>query len=684
MARGAKASAAILLVAALWWAWNWNWFKPLVERKASSALGRSVRIAALSLHDWRRPVVILHGIEIDNPSGFPGETRFGGIERLELTLDLDALVESRTLHLARMHLEQPQATLFAPPDAEPNWILPPASPSNAPPALKLAFGELSIAGGEVHLLHPALKSDFRARFDTRPGERSGESELHVEARGRYAGQPIEGRFVGGSLLALRDEQNPYPLMLDVANGPTRLHLQGTLLDPVRLGGAKLALRFEGADLAALYPLTGVPLPPTAPYRIAGQFDYLANAEGPQFRFRDFSGTVGGSDLAGDLAVRVGGPRLKIVGELRSTQVLMADFAGLVGAPPGEADAKGQTAAQKKAHAKRDASPRVLPTTPLNLPKMRAADFDIRYAAQRIESQDTPFDDLSAHLRIDDGVVSLRPISFGVGGGGIAANLRLDATQDLAHVQGDADFRNVDFGALLDAIKYRGSGRVDGRASLDARGNSVAALLGGGNGKLRLSMAGGDVSALLINLAGLDFGNALLSALGIPSRAKLRCMIADLDLKKGLVETDTLLMDTTEANVVGTGTVNLSTEQIDYRVQTQPKTFNIGSVAAPINISGTLKAPKVRPDAKSLGLRGGAAIALGIVATPLAALAATIQPGTGKDVDCGALLKSVRREAASLPRVPIAEPETEKATEKRKEKTEPENKEGPQDGPSSNQ
>ena len=79
-------------------------------------------------------------------------------------------------------------------------------------------------------------------------------------------------------------------------------------------------------------------------------------------------------------------------------------------------------------------------------------------------------------------------------------------------------------------------------------------------------------------------------MGIPSRAKLRCMVADLDMKKGLVQTDTLLLDTTEANVVGDGTVNLASEQIDYRVRTQPKTVNIGSISAPIRTSCTIWPP----------------------------------------------------------------------------------------------
>lgn len=667
----------LLFAGALMWlllAWDWNWFRPFIESAASEALGRELRVADLDVDGWPHPTVVLHRIRIGNPAGFVREDPFATVQRLEVQFDPAALLD-RTLSLLLIHVERPQLALFAPPEGPANWVFPTPSESDEPPPLELVIRRLSIADGEVHVLHPGFKSDFRAKVFTRtPNEAKGdfvgpppgpraypeapaeastdEPEIHVEAKGRYAGQPLSARFVGGSVLALREEADPYPISLDVANGPTRLGLKGTLIEPLRFAGARLALSFQGPDMSLLYPLTGVPLPPTAPFRIEGRFDYADGKPGPSFRFSGFTGTVGSSDLSGSVAVQTGGPRLRISGEMRSKNVLLADLGGLVGAAPGEADAKGTTTEQKTEHARAEASPRLLPDKPINLPKLRVADFDLRYSARRIQSQDTPFDDLSAHLRIDDGVLSLRPLKFGVGGGAIATNLLLDGTRDLVRIEADADFRHVDFARILrETADVRGAGRIDGRASLRSHGNSVADILGAGNGKLRLSMAGGDMSALLIDLAGLDFGNALLSALGIPSRAELRCMIADLDLKDGLVNTELLLLDTTEASVTGTGTINLKTEQLDYRVQTEPKTLNIGSVAAPINIRGSLKNPKVRPDSKSLGVRGAAAVVLGVVATPLAALLATIQLGRGKDADCAALLEELRREASLLPRAP---------------------------------
>src|SRR3546814_16761909 len=82
------------------------------------------------------------------------------------------------------------------------------------------------------------------------------------------------------------------------------------------------------------------------------------------------------------------------------------------------------------------------------------------------------------------------------------------------------------------------------------GNSVAAMLGDGDGSLKLFMSGGDISALLVNLAGLDLGNSLISALGLPRRAEMRCMIVDMGLHDGQVKTNKLLFDQSAANLPG--------------------------------------------------------------------------------------------------------------------------------------
>ena len=67
------------------------------------------------------------------------------------------------------------------------------------------------------------------------------------------------------MLSLRDTERPWPVDLDLANGPTRLALQGALLDPVAFKGANIHLRLSGPDMGLLEPLVGFPIPKTPPF-----------------------------------------------------------------------------------------------------------------------------------------------------------------------------------------------------------------------------------------------------------------------------------------------------------------------------------------------------------------------------------------------------------------------------------
>src|SRR3546814_5703828 len=105
------------------------------------------------------------------------------------------------------------------------------------------------------------------------------------------------------------------------------------------------LDFRGNNIADLYPLTGVPLPPSPPYQIAGDLDY-DRASGA-IRFRHVDGHYGQSDIAGDVSVipAHGAQRRKVTMVARSNKVVWSDLSGFVGATPGAADAPNDTAKQ---------------------------------------------------------------------------------------------------------------------------------------------------------------------------------------------------------------------------------------------------------------------------------------------------------------------------------------------------
>lgn len=641
---------ALVLLAAVILLWDWNWFRPLLERQASAALGRRVTLGHFDVRLARKLQIVLDQLALANPGDFPAGSNTATIARLAVRIDPWALFH-HTVQLSEIDIEQPGGELEPGPSGNPNWKLG-VGGGNAPSAhpWQVNIGSLIIHDGRIHFLDPRLKSDFVLEVHTQDAPNGGEPTIYVGINGRYSGQPIDGRFIGGSVLSLRDPGDRYPVDLKLSHAATRVSLQGTLLDPLSFGGADLKLELAGDDLSNLYPLTGLPLAPTPPYKLSGRLDYRNR----KISFHDFAGSVGNSDLEGSIDVQLGGPRPVATMDLHSKQVLLADLRGFIGGAPGKADAEKLSAQQQRQHAQQEASGRLLPDQPINLPKLRSVDFDVRYAGQQIQGEHTPFDNVVAHLAVRDGVLSLEPLSFAVGKGQIVLNLKLDGREEPVHTVASVDFRQVELSRIMQSTgTFKGSGTIGGNAAIDTTGNSLAQILGRGNGGLKLFMSGGDLSALLIDLAGLDFGNGVLSALGIPSRARLRCLVTDFDLQQGQLNTRTFIFDTTEANVTGSGDVNLRDEQVDYKLETQPKHFNIGSLPAPILIRGPLKKPSILPDPTALAERGGAAVVLGVFLTPLAALIPTIQLGLGKDHNCDELMAAVRQASEKAKAVPAA-------------------------------
>ena len=259
---------------------------------------------------------------------------------------------------------------------------------------------------------------------------------------------------------------------------------------------------------------------------------------------------------------------------------------------------------------------------------------LRYKGEHILGRGIPLDNIVADVDITDGRIVAKPISFAVGTGEIAINT------DLAPVSGrefktntDVQFKRLDVAKLLSSTgAVEGAGAMSGSLNLVSTGNSFATLLANGDGGFRVGMAGGNLSALIVDLVGLEFGNALLSALGVPDRAQIQCFAVDIPLRRGVLQPKVFILDTSEARVLGGGTINLNTESISFKLKTSSKHFSVGTLSTPIDIDGTFRKPSITPEAGPLALKAGAAVGLGVLFPP-AALIPTIQLGTGDDGAC---------------------------------------------------
>ena len=627
-------AVVIILLISLW---NWDWFLPLVDARASAALGRRVTAEHLHVHLGRTTTVVLDGVTVANPANFPQTKPFGHIDHLTVAVNVMDYIRTGGIVLPIIALDHPDFAATALPDGRNNFTISGTSQSKpVKPSPPPQIGDLRITHGVAHVVDPKFRSDFTLTIATREASTQASiketAAIVINARGTYAGQPITGRFIGGALLNLRDAAHPYPIDLVIENGPTHVVMEGTVKSPLSFADADVRLKITGADLHELFPLTGIPLPHTPPYSLAGNVDYVR----PNLRMTNIVGRVGSSDLNGDIAENPGlsgKPDVKM--NLWSHRVDLADLGGFIGAPPGKATTPGETPQQKAVIAANNKKTTLFPDKSINLPQLRAADVHLTYRGDHIENKYTPFDNIETKLDIVDGRVDLYPLNFGIGTGRIASNIELSpGAHDVMATRADVRFQHIDLSRVLEATHaFKGQGILGGEARIDSHGNSMAAIMGQGNGELKLILlGGGNLSALLVDLTGLEFGNGILSALGVPNRATLQCFVADLPLNQGTLSTKVFLVDTTEGRITGRGTSNFTNQTIDFSLTTRSKHFSIGSLPGPINVIGPLGSPSIRPSAEVVA-RAGAAVGLGVLLTPLGALLPTIQFGVGNDNAC---------------------------------------------------
>ncbi len=608
--------------------WDWNWFKGPIERRVSAQTGREFRIDGdLDVDLGSTSTITAGGLRLAN-AAWAREPQMARVDRLRFDLRLWPLLRGE-LQIPRVALVRPVLHLQRNPKGLRNWDFGKPGGGELP-----AFRNIHIAQGQFGFYDPARKTDIRLALDSQPrGKGNGEPPISVEGGGQWSGNTFTLSGTAESPLELRNARRPYRIDLRAAAGATRAHARGTLLDPLRLRDFDLELALRGKNLADLYPLIGVVTPDTPPFSLDGRLTRDITAGRTTWHYDGFSGKVGDSDLRGDAAVTTGGPRPLLKADLQSRRLDLDDLAGFLGGAPQANESTNPELAARAAE--QAARARVLPDKPYELERLRAMDADVRLKAHRINAPSLPLDDMEAHLLLDDGLLRLAPLNFGVAGGDIRATIRMDARRTPIHTRADASVRGLALAQLLPtpAAAQDAIGRIGGSLALTGNGNSVARMLASADGEVAIGMGSGRISNLVMELAGLDVQEALKFLLTKDRRVPIRCAWGDFAVAGGMMTARSLAFDTTDTILVGEGRISLRDETLDLKLRPRPKDRSLFVFRAPLLVGGSFRDPSFRPDLARVGLRAALALALANIAPP-AALLATFEPGPGKDSDCG--------------------------------------------------
>ncbi|WP_315386705.1 AsmA family protein [uncultured Stenotrophomonas sp.] len=617
--------ALILLLIALW---DWNWFKGPVERAVQAKTGREFHIGGnLDVDLGRTLTVRADGLTFANAE-WSKTPRMASADRAEIDVRAWPLLRGQ-IRIPEIRLTRPDLLLETAPDKDQpgNWDF--LGPSDGePPVLQ----RLLVEDGRLKFLDAAGKTDILVSLNSgKPRSADSAPPLLVNGKGRWQGNPFTLDGNTESPLELTNSDHPFRIHLDGRAGGTRAIASGTLTNPFALRTFDLDFALSGQDMEDLYPLIGLAIPSTPPYRLKGRL----KRNNDTWRYENFTGVAGDSDLGGTAQIEVGGERPFLKADLVSKRLDFDDLAGFVGAPPKTGAGESANAEQKAEAAALAAKPTVLPDTPYDLSKLRAMDADVKWKAQRINAPKLPLDDMDAHLKLDDGLLRLEPLNFGVAGGDIRSTIQMDARKPTISTQLKASIRKVQLGGLFPDAKLaeQASGGISGEIDLAGTGNSIAAMLGSSDGKVAVGMGRGHIGNLLMELAGLDVAESLKFLFTGDRQIPLRCAWGDFGVQRGLMTSQQLAFDTTDTLVLGEGTIDLKQEKLDLLLRPRPKDISILALRSPLRIGGTFKDPSFRPDFKALGIRGAIALTLGSIAPP-AALLATIETGPGEDSNCG--------------------------------------------------
>src|SRR5690606_11898431 len=373
-----------------------------VERIVEARTGREFEIGGdLDVDLGRITTITADRLRLGNPDWSRNPT-MATAERLALQVEVWPLLRGK-VRLPELRLATPDVRLEAHPgDGPGNWDFGFESDGGEP----LQLRRLWIDAGRLRVEDARADTGIDIRLASRePGGGHAAPPVVLEGGGRWRGAPFSLEGSAESPLELRDAEHPYRLDLRARAGTTRAHARGALQAPHQLHAFHLQFALAGRDLADLYALVGVAMPDTPPYAVDGRL----GRDGATWHYRDFSGKVGQSDLAGTASITTGGERPMFKADLVSRRLDFDDLAGFLGGVPdaeaGELDPElAQRAERQRAQGK------VLPVTPYDLAKLRAMDADVRLHAQRINAPDLPIDDMDAHLVLENGLARLEPLN----------------------------------------------------------------------------------------------------------------------------------------------------------------------------------------------------------------------------------------------------------------------------------
>ncbi len=569
---------------------NVNAIKPLLQQAVAVATGRQLVIdgdlkAKLSLH----PRLVVGGLHLSNAAGGSRPTMMD-LRRLEIQLAVLPLLRG-SLQVDRIDLFRPDILLETLTGGGNNWSFAPTRRKTGKPTTHL------ILPTRVHVrIH-----DARVRYHD--GKRRLDMRFpHLELRQDAPDAPLTWQGIGtingrrlsidGSTETLASllENRPVRVVLNARSGGASLQLAGRIDRP--LSGRGVALNLE----------LKAPLDASSHARRTVDLAAHLRDDNHAMVFEHIRANIVGNNLAGRLRI-ISGKWLLIRGKLS------ADMPSLARLLP-----RQRQATQRK---------RLFSSQVLELSVLHAVDTNLDVHVSRLGLPRLMLADVRISPRLHNGRLDM-PFSASVAGGRINGRLWLNSRHSPVSWKLKLKAASIHPAALLsthkDAQSLIDGAPIDSEFRIEGNGDSPAAIMAHAHGELLLKIGGGHIRSETLELLGSDMLISLAERLNpfsdAADKAQLLCGVVHFRIDNGKARTDHgIAFETKRINIISSGEVDLSTEQIDLSISTQPREglgLNIASMINIVKLGGTLAEPGIVVDTAKTGM--AAARTAGAIAT----------------------------------------------------------------------
>ncbi len=599
--------------------YDFNNLKPVIAKAVYEATGRELVIGSdIDLDIGLTPSLVLSDVRFQNAEwgtrkDMVNVGRFelkvslmpllkGNVEVHRFILkDFDVLIETDKKGKGNYQFdtEKKAETEQKKPDTE-------SDVGAAPPAF--AVNELEIENGVITYRDgKSGKTQNLTITNLKTGIKGFENPLTIDLSGKYNDESFKVSGTLGSIKGINDSETPWPLDLSINAFGAVAGLKGSIKNPAEQKGINIDFDVKINDWSGLSKLAETEIPVKEAFSVSGN---ISDRAPKNYNMSGLKIALGKSQMNGSLGINLSGKVPYIDAALSSKELDLDSFMSKDKAPdkPSEPSVKTDEKAE-----------RIFSEEPLNLDSLNAVNGKFKISIDKLVISEMVLNALSVDAAMSNGNLSLKPLKMTLGGGNIGINLDLGSKASVNDLSAVINVKGLELAGVLEkmGLKDKVEGLVDADIDIKGRGNSIASIMGGLNGYSTVAVSNGVVSNKYIKMLGSDFSKGVMRLLNPAGASKdyttIKCLVTRFDARDGIADGTVLAVDTELISVEGQGDINLKTEVMGISlIPTAKKSIagynlNLGEIAQPFKLGGTLSNPSLVIDKQKAALSIGKVI-----------------------------------------------------------------------------